>query len=62
MKRIFALLLAAVSLISLTACAQPEAKTVSKYQLAALCFYVSSKKPKIFWSKSPEAMSGSDGQ
>ena len=35
MKRIFALLLAAVSLISLTACAQPEAKTVSKYQLAA---------------------------
>ena len=35
MKRIFALLLAAVSLISLTACAQPEAKTASKYQLAA---------------------------
>lgn len=35
MKRIFALLLAAVSLISLTACAQPEAKTLSKYQLAA---------------------------
>ena len=35
MKRILALLLAAVSLISLTACAQPEAKTVSKYQLAA---------------------------
>ena len=35
MKRIFALLLAAVSLISLTACAQPAAKTVSKYQLAA---------------------------
>ena len=35
MKRIFALLLAAVSLISLTACAQPEAKHVSKYQLAA---------------------------
>ena len=35
MKRIFVLLLAAVSLISLTACAQPEAKTVSKYQLAA---------------------------
>ena len=35
MKRIFALLLATVSLISLTACAQPEAKTVSKYQLAA---------------------------
>lgn len=35
MKQIFALLLAAVSLISLTACAQPEAKTVSKYQLAA---------------------------
>lgn len=30
MKRIFALLLAAVSLISLTACAQPETKTVSK--------------------------------
>ena len=35
MKRIFALLLAAVSLISLTACAQPKAQTVSKYQLAA---------------------------
>ena len=35
MKRIFALLLAAVSLISLTACAQPEVKTLSKYQLAA---------------------------
>ena len=35
MKQIFALLLAAVSLISLTACAQPEAKTLSKYQLAA---------------------------
>ena len=35
MKRIFALLLTAVSLISLTACAQPEAKTLSKYQLAA---------------------------
>ena len=35
MKRIFALLLAAVSLISLTACAQPETKTLSKYQLAA---------------------------
>ena len=35
MKRIFALLLTAVSLISLTACAQPETKTVSKYQLAA---------------------------
>ena len=35
MIRIFALLLAAVSLISLTACAQPEAKTASKYQLAA---------------------------
>ena len=35
MKRIFALLLAAVSLISLTACAQPKAKTASKYQLAA---------------------------
>ena len=35
MKRIIALLLAAVSLISLTACAQPKAQTVSKYQLAA---------------------------
>ena len=35
MKRIFALLLAAVSLISLPACAQPEVKTLSKYQLAA---------------------------
>ena len=35
MKRIIALLLTAVSLISLTACAQPAAKTVSKYQLAA---------------------------
>ena len=35
MKRIIALLLTAVSLISLTACAQPEVKTLSKYQLAA---------------------------
>ena len=30
--------------------------------LAALCFHVSSKKLKIFWSKSPEAMSVSDRQ
>ena len=35
MKRIFALLLAAVSLISLHACAHPEAKTASKNQQAA---------------------------
>ena len=30
--------------------------------LFAPCFYVSSKKPKIFWSKLPEALSVSDGQ
>ena len=38
------------------------ARNTVRKVLAAPCFYVSSKKLKIFWSKSPEAMSISDGQ